>query len=150
MKVKKNKEAILKYLDSEFEDTELSLVEQKQNEQVLHDIGFPKDSLIYALYKKYDIAGFNFEGDGEEDGFLFDSLALIDDLKDIGEFVHENWSIPKEYIPFSDGEIGYYTFYHSGNQKIFFCDVNLSEDIPKNSEKTWENFETFLLQYLGA
>ena len=147
MKNIKTLNKVLKHLDSEYEDDVLDIEIQKENEKTLVNIGFPKDSLIYTLYKTYDIDCFYFDSE-ENEGFLFASLALIDDLKDIVENVHNEWGVPKEYIPISDGEAGYYTFYHLDNHKVFFCDIQLSENIPKNSEKTWDSFEDFLTEYL--
>lgn len=140
---------LLNYLLREYKDCSFDKERIEENESILKEIFPDKNSLIFFIYKNYNMTCFEYLEE-DEDEFVFDSISLIADLENFTKYVHEKRFVPKTYIPISNGEAGYFTFYNKKNNKVYFCEIQEVDNIPQNSEKTWDSFEEYLIEYLGV
>jgi hypothetical protein len=137
------------FIEREFPDSLLPEEERELNKEILNRIGLNPGSAIYQFFRDYETDSlFIDEEERSFDSFLFDELALLPDIEDLWKYIQDEWDVPAEYLPISNVEAGFCTLFNLGNGKVFFCDLGLVDNIDQNSEKTWNSFEDYIMEYL--
>lgn len=150
MKEKTKFESISKFLKKEFPESILPKEECHANKIILEKLGLNPSDSIYLFYQNYetDCLFIDQEERLSSTDFLFDEMALLADIPDLWEYIQNEWKVSKEYLPISNAEAGYCFLYQTDTGKVFFCDLDLADNVAQNAERTWNNFEDFLLDYL--
>ncbi len=137
---------IWEYIQTNYAECKVDLEISTGYQLMLNNIFADEKSLVYRIYKNYDLSCFNFL-EGGDDGFLFDSLALIGDLESL-RVLNKQYGISKDLVLITNGEANYFTFYNQKNGKVYFSDFYYKNNLEEHSERIWNSFEDFLMEYL--